>query len=70
MSDKTKELISLVDILPEKEQDFIGEVIKRVILAWDPDFTKVTSQELERIKQAEKEFERGETVSMDDIKWD
>lgn len=70
MSDKTKELISLVDILPEKEQDFIGEVIKRVILAWDPDFTKVTPQERERIKQAEKEFERGETVSMDDIKWD
>lgn len=70
MSDKTKELISLVDILPEKEQDFIGEVIKRFILAWDPDFTKVTPQERERIRQAEVEFERGETVSMDEIKWD
>ncbi|MBD5130489.1 MAG: hypothetical protein HDT43_11320 [Ruminococcaceae bacterium] len=54
----------------QKEQNLISEMIKRVVLAWDPDFTKVTPQELKRIEQAEAEFERGETVSADDINWD
>lgn len=70
MSESTKELVSLIDMLPETEQHLIGEMIKRVVLAWDPDFTKVTPQELKRIEQAEEEFKRGETVSEDEINWD
>ena len=70
MSEKTKELISLIDILPEKEQDLISEMVKRVVLAWDPDFTRVTPAEAERIRLADDEFRRGEVFSDNDINWE
>lgn len=70
MSEKTKELIKLIDLLPEKEQDLISEMVKRVVLAWDPDFTKVTPAEAERIRLAEDEFLRGEVFSESDINWE
>lgn len=70
MSEKTKELIKLIDILPEKEQDLISEMVKRVVLAWDPDFTKVTPAEGERIRLAEDEFQRGEVFTEGDINWE
>lgn len=70
MSEKTKELIKLIDILPEKEQDLISEMVKRVVLAWDPDFIKVTPAEAERIRLAEDEFLRGEVFSESDINWE
>lgn len=47
MSEKTREMIQLVEILPETEQDFISEMIKRVVLAWNPYFTKVAPEERE-----------------------
>lgn len=67
MSEKTREMFQLVDMLPETEQNFINEMIKRVVLAWDPDFTKVTSAERKRLEEAEKEFENGEVFTHDDV---
>lgn len=67
MSERTKEMFQLVDMLPETEQNFISEVIKRVVLAWDPDFTKVTEGEIQRMNQAEQELENGEYVSHEDV---
>lgn len=58
-----------VDMLPETEKDLIDEMIKRVILAWDPDFTKLTSEEAALLKQSEQERERGEVFAEDDIDW-
>ncbi len=45
----------------------IYEMVKRFILAWDPDFTKVTPEERERMEIAEKEIENGEYVSENEI---
>lgn len=67
MSEKTREMFQLVDMLPETEQNFINEMIKRVVLAWDPDFTKVTPAERKRLEEAEKEFENGEVFTHDDV---
>lgn len=67
MSERTKEMFQLVDMLPESEQDFISEMIKRVVLAWDPDFTKVTDSERQRMDQAEQELKNGEYVSHEDV---
>lgn len=67
MSEKTKEMFQLVDMLPESEQNFISEMIKRVVLAWDPDFTKVTDLERERMDVAQKELEQGEYISHEDV---
>lgn len=69
MSEKTRELFQIVDMLPDTEQQLISEMIKRVILAWDPDFTKLTPGEAAVLAQAKEELERGEVFSMDDIDW-
>lgn len=70
MSATTKQAIDLMEILPESEQNFALEFIKKLVLAWDPDFTKVTPLERAELEQAEKEIENGETVSHDAINWD
>lgn len=67
MSEKTREMFQLVDMLPETEQNFINEMIKRVVLAWDPDFTKVTAEERQRMELAEEELKNGEYYSHDDV---
>ena len=70
MSTTTKQAIDLMEILPENEQIFALKNNKKLVLAWDPDFTKVTSSEREELAEAEKEIERGETIPHDFINWD
>lgn len=40
------------------------------LLAWDPDFTKLTDAERDILAAAEAELEAGEMVSHDAIDWD
>lgn len=47
-----------------------ANVLCRIVLAWDPDFTKLTPDEADRLNEAEKEIERGEVVSDSEIDWD
>ncbi len=70
MSTVTKEAIELMEILPESEQNFALEFIKKLVLAWDPDFTKLTSEEKKVLEEASLEIRNGETVSHDEINWD
>lgn len=56
----------LMQALPQSEQQFAYEFIKKLVLAWDPDFTKVTDEEKSRISQAEKSG----FVNDEDIDWD
>lgn len=70
MSERTRELFQIVDMLPDTEKNLIDEMIRRVILAWDPDFTKLTSDEAAVLKQSEQERERGEVFSESEIDWD
>lgn len=67
MSEKTKEMFQLVDMFPESEKNFISEMIKRVVLAWDSDFTKTTDLELKRMDVAQKELEQGEYILHEDV---
>ena len=46
------------------------EMLKRIVLAWDPDFTKLTPDKEKTLLEAEAEYECGETVSADAIDWD
>ncbi len=55
----------LMQALPQSEQQFAYEFIKKLVLAWDPDFTKVTDEEKNRILQAEKSG----FVNDEDIDW-
>ena len=64
------EISKMVDMLPESEQNLAYEFIKRIVLAWDPDYTKVTAAERNALDLAENEFEKGETFTHDEINWD
>ena len=56
----------LVTLLPESDQNMIYELVKKFILAWDPDYTKLTPQEY-----AELEIARNDNyISGDDFDWD
>ena len=70
MSTATREVVELMEILPESDQNLALELVRKLVLAWDPDFTKVTPAERAAIDAAGKEMARGETVSHDAINWD
>ena len=70
MSAATKEAIILMEILPESDQNFALEFIKKLVLAWDPDYTKVTHVERKALEEAEKDIAENGTISHDAINWD
>ncbi|MBQ3299694.1 MAG: hypothetical protein IJG99_05340 [Ruminococcus sp.] len=67
MSEKTMKIAEMVDMLPEQDQTLAYDIIKKLVLAWDPDFTKLTPQERAELEEAEND---PEVVGMDDIDWD
>ena len=60
----------MMDMLPEHEQALAFKMLKRIVLAWDPDFTKLTEAEALSLQQAEDELAKGDTVPHDAINWD
>lgn len=70
MSTTTQKAIELMEILPENEQNFALEFIKKLVLAWDPDFTKLTISEKAGLEEAVKEIENGEIIAHEAINWD
>nr|WP_303999216.1 hypothetical protein [Ruminococcus bromii] len=66
MSTKTAEIAKMIDMLPDSDKKLACELIKKLVLAWDSDYTKVTEQEYKDITEAE----NGDFVSEDDIDWD
>jgi len=70
MSTIAKQITEMVNILPENEQSLAFELVKRLVLAWDPDFTKVTPDEAAAHAEAMEDYKRGEYVKHEEIKWD
>ena len=66
MSNIAMEAARLMDALPEEDKVFAYEFIKKLVLAWDPDFTKVTADEAKRIEDAE----NSGYVDSDEIDWE
>lgn len=69
MSNTAQQVAAMLDMLPEQEQNLAFELIKRMVMAWDSDFTKVTPAELEEMKTADDEIARGDIVRHSDIDW-
>ncbi len=67
MSEKVMQIAEMIDMLPEQDQSLAYELIKKLVLAWDPDFTKVTPKERRELEEAEAD---PELVDMNDIDWD
>jgi hypothetical protein len=70
MSPVSKQIVDMIDMLPEQEQKLAFEFIKRMVLAWDSDFTKLTPFEREQLTKADREILNGETVDHNDIDWE
>ena len=66
MSNLAIDAARMMDMLPDEDKNFAYEFIKKLVKAWDPDFTKVTSDEAQRINLAE---ESG-FVAENEIDWD
>jgi hypothetical protein len=69
MTAQEQEILTMYNTLPEAEQSLAYELLRRLVLAWDPDFTKLTPAEYARLKESERDLEQGHTVKMDDIDW-
>ncbi|MBE6700744.1 MAG: hypothetical protein E7582_02505 [Ruminococcaceae bacterium] len=64
MSNNTKQLINLYEILPETDQKMLLELTKKLLLAYDPDYTKLLPSEKEDVEGAILDFKNG--VNIDD----
>lgn len=65
MTKTIEQTVTMLEMLPAKEQDFAMEFVKRLVLAWDPDFTRLTPDERVRLESAE----NGEYIDSEDINW-
>ena len=70
MAPIAQQIADMVDMLPEKDQALAFELVKKLVLAWDPDFSKVTPAEKAEIDKAAAELEAGEYVTDQAISWD
>lgn len=53
----TKKGTEYLQMLPEKERSEAVEVLKKLVIAWDPDFTKLTVQEKKELEEAKEDKE-------------
>lgn len=66
MSIQSQKIAEMYDMLPDKEKDLAYEMVKRIVLAWDPDYTKLTPTEASELAEAE----NGEYIDAENIDWD
>ena len=67
MSERTLQMAEMLEMLPENDQNLAFEIIRKLVLAWDPDFTKLTPKERKELEEAEND---SEYISHNDIHWD
>ena len=60
MSPIAQQIAQMADILPEDDQELALAMLEKLVLAWDPDFTKVTPSEDAALTQAIREMDAGE----------
>ena len=65
MSTQAQQIAAMLDMLPEQERNLAFEMVKRIILAWDPDYTKLTPSEAAELKEAESSG----YIDADEIDW-
>jgi len=67
MAQISAKIATMIDMLPEQEQLLAFELIKRMVLAWDSDFTKLTPAERERLEKSDLELANNEVLDHDDV---
>ncbi|MDR2168353.1 MAG: hypothetical protein LBE35_10985 [Clostridiales bacterium] len=70
MTATVRGIVDMLEMLPEEEQHFAGQIVKKLVVAWDPDFTKLTMKEAEELRLAREQFAKGEYYCHNEIDWD
>lgn len=52
MSEIAMNAAHMIDMLPDPDKNLAYELIKKLVLAWDPDFTKLTTEEAKQLEEA------------------
>ena len=52
-----------MDILPDEDILMVNALVKKLVIAWDPDFTKVTARERELLEKSNSEINNGDFIS-------
>jgi hypothetical protein len=67
MSTLVTQTAEMLSLLPEEEISLVNELVKKLVVAWDADFTKVTPEEEKCIKQAEEEMRQGIYLTEEEV---
>ena len=65
-----REVAQMLEMLPQEEQEFACEVMRKLIRAWDSDFTKLTPTEAAELRLAREQVAKGEVFSDNEIDLD
>ena len=66
MTETIKKIENMMEMLPETDQILVLELVKKLVLTWDPDYVKLTPSERLQLENAEKE----DRIPMREIDWD
>lgn len=65
-----EELISIYELLSDEDKNTILNLAKKLLLAYDADYTKVLSSEKEAVDKALKDYQKGVNICSDsEINW-
>lgn len=67
MSELQTQTIEMIKMLPEDDLSIVNALIKRLVLLWDPDFTKTTPTEKKTIDNAIQEIRNGEYYTEEEV---
>lgn len=70
MAVNREQFIEIIDALQEDDKELVYNLAKKLVRAWDKDFTKLTPSEKTEITKGESEIEAGEFVKHNEINWD
>ena len=67
LKETTLQTVELLDILPDEDISIVNALVKKLVIAWDPNFTKVTAKEKELLDKSDEEMKNGEYISEEDF---
>lgn len=67
LKDATLQTAELLDMLPDEDVSMVNTLIKKLIIAWDPDFTKLTAKESELLEKSTLEMKSGDFISEEEF---
>ena len=70
MAPIAQQVAHMVEMLPEEDQALAFAMVRKLVLAWDPEYTKATPEEDAAMDQAVKELAAGDYILDSEINWD